>query len=128
MPDEPDTPVTPPTATDFSATLGLPEKVENIAGTTFNGVVSVNGWDNEGGFKLIDLIVEIPEGLTVTNVTAGNRLVGGTISYHLASDGKLRTPDMLNFGALSLNRSTYTCVDKVREKKKTLLITRMNKV
>ena len=86
----PEAPVTPPTATDFSATLGLPEKVENIAGTTFNGVVSVNGWNNEGGFKLIDLIVEIPEGLTVTNVTAGNRLVGGTIRYNLASDGKLR--------------------------------------
>ena len=82
--------VTPPATTDFSATLGLPENVENVAGTTFNGVVSVNGWNNEGGFKLIDLIVNVPEGLTVTNVTAGNRLVGGTISYHLASDGKLR--------------------------------------
>ena len=82
--------VTPPTTTDFSATLGLPENVENVAGTTFNGVVSVNGWNNEGGFKLIDLIVTVPEGLAVTNVTAGSRLVGGTISYNLASDGKLR--------------------------------------
>ena len=89
-PETPDTPVNPPVTSDFSATLGLPENVENVAGTTFNGVVSVNGWDNEGGFKLIDLIVTVPEGLTVTNVTAGNRLVGGTISYHLASDGKLR--------------------------------------
>ena len=82
--------VTPPATTDFSATLGLPENVENVAGTTFNGVVSVNGWDNEGGFKLIDLIVTVPEGLAVTNVTAGSRLVGGTISYNLASNGKLR--------------------------------------
>ena len=82
--------VTPPATTDFSATLGLPENVENVAGTTFNGVVSVNGWDNEGGFKLIDMIVTVPEGLAVTNVTAGSRLVGGTISYNLASDGKLR--------------------------------------
>lgn len=82
--------VTPPATTDFSATLGLPENVENVAGTTFNGVVSVNGWNNEGGFKLIDLIVTVPEGLTVTNVAAGSRLVGGTISYNLASDGKLR--------------------------------------
>ena len=82
--------VTPPATTDFSATLGLPENVENVAGTTFNGVVSVNGWNNEGGFKLIDLIVTVPEGLTVTNVTAGSRLVGGTIRYNLASDGKLR--------------------------------------
>ena len=82
--------VTPPATTDFSATLGLPENVEHTSGTTFNGVVSVNGWNNEGGFKLIDLIVTVPEGLTVTNVAAGSRLVGGTISYHLASDGKLR--------------------------------------
>ena len=82
--------VTPPATTDFSATLGLPENVENVAGTTFNGVVSVNSWNNEGGFKLIDLIVTVPEGLTVTNVTAGSRLVGGTIRYNLASDGKLR--------------------------------------
>ncbi len=86
----PEAPVTPPATTDFSATLGLPEKVENVVGRTFNGVVSVNGWNNEGGFKLIDLIVTVPEGLAVTNVTAGSRLVGGTISYHLASDGKLR--------------------------------------
>jgi hypothetical protein len=86
----PEAPVTPPATTDFSATLGLPENVENVAGTTFNGVVSVNGWNNEGGFKLIDLIVTVPEGLAVTNVTAGSRLVGGTISYNLASDGKLR--------------------------------------
>lgn len=82
--------VTPPATTDFSATLGLPENVVNVPGTTFNGVVSVNGWNNEGGFKLIDLIVTVPEGLTVTNVTAGSRLVGGTISYNLASDSKLR--------------------------------------
>ena len=89
-PEEPDAPVTPPATTDFSATLGLPENVENVAGATFNGVVSVNGWNNEGGFKLIDLIVTVPKGLAVTNVTAGSRLVGGTISYNLASDGKLR--------------------------------------
>ena len=81
--------VTPPATTDFSATLGLPENVENVPGTTFNGVVSVDGWDNEAGYKLIDMIVNVPEGLTVTGVTAGSRLTGGTLSYNLA-DGKLR--------------------------------------
>ena len=81
--------VTPPATTDFSATLGLPENVENVPGTTFNGVVSVNGWDNDAGYKLIDLIVDVPAGLSVTNVTAGNRLAGGALSYNLA-DGKLR--------------------------------------
>lgn len=81
--------VTPPVTSDFSATLGLPENVENVPGTTFNGVVSVNGWDNEAGYKLIDLIVDVPAGLSITNVTAGNRLAGGALSYNLA-DGKLR--------------------------------------
>ena len=81
--------VTPPEASDFSATLGLPENVENVPGTTFNGVVSVNGWDNEAGYKLIDLIVDVPAGLSVTSVIAGNRLAGGALSYNLA-DGKLR--------------------------------------
>ena len=81
--------VTPPVTSDFSATLGLPENVENVPGTTFNGVVSVNGWDNEAGYKLIDLIVDVPAGLSITNVTVGNRLAGGALSYNLA-DGKLR--------------------------------------
>ena len=75
--------------TDFSITLGLPEKVENIPGTTFNGIVSVDSWDNEAGYKLIDMIVDVPTGLSVTNVSAGSRLAGGAISYNLA-DGKLR--------------------------------------
>ncbi|MBQ8717203.1 MAG: hypothetical protein IJY43_05115, partial [Clostridia bacterium] len=81
--------VTPPATTDFSATLGLPEKVDRVPGTTFNGVVSVNGWDNAAGYKLIDLIVDVPAGLSVANVTAGRRLAGGTLDYNLI-DGKLR--------------------------------------
>ena len=81
--------VTPPEASDFSATLGLPENVENVHGTTFNGVVSVNGWDNDAGYKLIDLIVDVPAGLSVASVTAGSRLAGGALSYNLA-EGKLR--------------------------------------
>ena len=88
-PDEPDTPVTPPTTEGVGATLGLPEKVENVSGTTFNAVISVNGWDNDGAYKLLDMIVNVPEGLTVSNVVASNRLVGGTLSYNL-SGGKLR--------------------------------------
>ncbi len=88
-PDEPDTPVTPPTTEGVGATLGLPEKVENVPGTTFNAVISVNGWDNDGAYKLLDMIVNVPEGLTVANVVVSNRLVGGTLSYNL-SGGKLR--------------------------------------
>ena len=80
---------TPPVNPDFSAILGLPENVVNVPGTAFNGIVSVTGWDNEAGYKLIDLIVDVPAGLTVTNVTAGNRLAGGALRYNL-TDGKLR--------------------------------------
>ncbi|MBQ7293421.1 MAG: hypothetical protein IJW79_06755 [Clostridia bacterium] len=74
---------------NYSATLGLPENVENIDGAIFNGVVSINGWDNEAGYKLIDMVVSVPAGVSVTNVTAGDRLEGGALSYNLA-DGKLR--------------------------------------
>jgi len=81
--------VTPPVTSDFSATLGLPENVEHTPGTTFNGVISVNGWNNDAGYKLLDLIVDVPEGLTVTGVTAGIRLVGGELNYNL-DNGKLR--------------------------------------
>ena len=63
--------------------------MENVPGTTFNAVISVNGWDNDGAYKLLDMIVNVPEGLTVSNVVASNRLVGGTLSYNL-SGGKLR--------------------------------------
>ena len=91
-PIEPETPVepdTPPVTEGIGAILGIPEKVENLSGTTFNGVVSINGWNNEAGFKLIDLIIEVPKGLSVKNVSVGSRLAGGSLSYHL-SNGKLR--------------------------------------
>ena len=88
-PDEPDTPINPPVTEGVGATIGLPEKVENVPGTTFNAVISVNAWDNDASYKLLDMIVNVPEGLTVANVVVSNRLVGGTLSYNL-SGGKLR--------------------------------------
>lgn len=71
-------------------TLGLPEEVSNDVGKTFNAIISIDQWDNEGKWKLVDFIMTIPEGLTVTGVTAGDRLSGGSVSYHLDTDGKLR--------------------------------------
>lgn len=41
------------------------------------------------GYRLLDLTVEVPRGLSVADVSAGGRLSGGTLSYHL-SEGKLR--------------------------------------
>ena len=74
---------------EMTATLGLPDNIN--AGDTFNGVISINKWDSEAGYKLIDLIVNVPEGVAVTNVTASNRLSGGEVVWNLEEEtGKLR--------------------------------------
>lgn len=78
---------TAPATDKMTASLGLPAQVGT--GEAFNGVVSINKWDNEAGYKLIDMIVTVPEGVSVTGVTASERLGGGTINYNL-NDGKLR--------------------------------------
>lgn len=87
-----ETPETPETPDDtIRAILGLPTKVEAAEDTTFHATVSLTNWDNEAGYKLIDLIVTVPEGLRVTDVTPGSRLSGGELSYNLeAGTGKLR--------------------------------------
>ena len=78
-----------PSGDEMVATLGLPAEIN--PGAAFNGVISINKWDNEAGYKLIDLIVNIPEGVSVTGVTASNRLEGGEISWNVeAETGKLR--------------------------------------
>ena len=78
-----------PQSNKMTATLGLPAEIN--AGDSFNGVISINKWDNEAGYKLIDFIMTIPEGVTVTGVTAGQRLTGGQVSWNLeAETGKLR--------------------------------------
>ena len=74
----------------INATLGLPAQVENEVGTAFNAVISVDNWDNEGEFKLVDFVMNIPEGLGVTGVAVGSRFSGGEVSYHLDEDGSLR--------------------------------------
>ena len=73
-----------------TATLGLPAQITDDAGKTFNAVITLDQWDNAAGYKLIDLIVNVPEGLSVTSVNAGSRLNGGEVSYHLDEEGKLR--------------------------------------
>ena len=73
-----------------TATLGLPAQITDDVGKTFNAVITLDQWDNAAGYKLIDLIVNVPQGLSVTGVTAGSRLNGGEVSYHLDEEGKLR--------------------------------------
>ncbi len=73
-----------------TATLGLPAQITDDIGNTFNAVITLDQWDNTAGYKLIDFILNIPEGLSVTGVAAGSRLNGGEVSYHLDEEGKLR--------------------------------------
>ena len=78
-----------PNGDEMVATLGLPTEIN--PGAAFNATVSINKWDNEAGYKLIDLIVNIPEGVSVTGVTASNRLEGGEITWNVEEEtGKLR--------------------------------------
>ena len=78
-----------PESDEMTATLGLPAEIN--PGAAFNATVSINKWDNEAAYKLIDLIVNIPEGVSVTGVTASNRLEGGAISWNVEEEtGKLR--------------------------------------
>ncbi|MEE1328895.1 MAG: dockerin type I domain-containing protein, partial [Oscillospiraceae bacterium] len=78
-----------PSGDEMVATLGLPGEIN--PGAAFNATISIDKWDNEAGYKLIDLIVNIPEGVSVTGVTASNRLEGGAISWNVEEEtGKLR--------------------------------------
>ena len=97
VPEEPEDPVGPenpadpedPETEEMTATLGLPTEIN--AGDSFNGVITIDKWDNEAGYKLIDFIVNVPDGVRVTGVTAGPRLAGGEVSYNLETEtGKLR--------------------------------------
>lgn len=75
--------------TELTATLTLPENIENKKGTVFNGIISLNGWKD--GYRLMDCIVNIPAGLQVKEVTIGSRVGGGSLSYHFEEEtGKLR--------------------------------------
>jgi len=75
----------------MTASIGLPASIAGDAGATFNAVISVNKWDNEAGYKLLDFIVSVPSTLSVTGVTVGSQLSGGAVSYHLEeATGKLR--------------------------------------
>lgn len=72
----------------MEATLVLPEKIN--PGVPFNGSITINMWDNEASFKLIDMVMDIPQGVTVSGVTVGSKLSGGALNWHVDADGKLR--------------------------------------
>lgn len=73
------------------AILGVPSEISDKSGENFNATISIDQWDNTAGYKLVDFVMNVPAGLSVSSVTAGNRLDGGEVSYHLeAETGKLR--------------------------------------
>ena len=88
IPDEPNTPDIPE-SDETTAALGLPAQIN--PGDSFNATLSINKWDNEAGYKLLDLIVNVPDGVSVTDVTPGSKLTGGEVSWNLEEKtGKLR--------------------------------------
>ena len=87
--DYSDIAVDAPESNEMTASLGLPAEIN--PNTEFNGVISINKWDNEAGYKLVDLVMNIPEGITVTDVQASDRLTGGEVTWNVeAETGKLR--------------------------------------
>ena len=90
------------------ATLGLPSEITDDIGKTFNATISLDQWDNTAGYKLIDLVMNVPGGLSVTGVTAGNRLGGGDVNYHL-EEGKLRVVyfDANNHSDLTVSGNSF---------------------
>ena len=90
------------------ATLGLPSEITDDIGKTFNATISIDQWDNTAGYKLIDLVMNVPEGLSVTGVTAGDRLGGGSVNYNL-DNGKLRVVyfDANNHSDLTVSGNSF---------------------
>lgn len=99
-----------PVSNDVTATLSLPEKIENTAGTSFNAVLNLTAWNAEAGYKLMDCIVSVPAELSVTGVTVGGRVSGGQLSYNLEeSIGKLRIVyfDPQNGNDIAISGNSY---------------------
>ena len=92
------------------ATLGLPAQITDDIGKTFHATISLDQWDNTAGYKLIDFVMDVPKGLSVTDVTASKRLGNGTINYHLEKDtNKLRVVyfDSNNHSDLTVSGNSF---------------------
>ena len=93
-----------------SVILGIPAKIGATVNTSFKANISVDGFNNDGGYKLIDCIVNVPAELSVTGVTASSRLSGGQLMYNLEqSTGKLRIVyfDPQNNSDINVSGSVY---------------------
>ena len=98
------------TAGTPKATLGVPTEITDDIGSTFNATITIDQWDNNAGYKLVDFIMNVPEGLSVASVTAGNRLSGGAVNHNLEADtGKLRVVyfDANNHSDLTISGNSF---------------------
>ena len=74
---------------EMRAIFGVPTEVDRTNG--FNAVIGISNWDNNAGYKLIDLVMSVPEGIRVTDVKESAYLTGGEVSWNWEADsGKLR--------------------------------------
>ncbi len=98
------------------AYLHLPAEVTNDPGTTFSASVTIDQWDYEAGWKLLDMVMTVPAGITVTSVTP-SRLSGGNMSFNLETmsdgSGKLRAVyfDSDANATISIAENTVTNTD-----------------
>ncbi len=90
------------------ATLGLPSQITDDMGGNFNATISIDQWDNDAKYKLVDFIMDIPQGLDVTDVAVGNRLNGGEVNYNV-DNGKLRVVyfDANNHSDLTVSGNSF---------------------
>lgn len=84
--------------------------VLNQEGQAFNLTVSLTDWDAEAGYKLMDCVMPIPEGVRVESVTPGDRISGGEMRYRMDEEnGLLRIAyaDLTQNKALSVSGETF---------------------
>jgi hypothetical protein len=79
----------PPAPETPAIVLDGPEQVSAATGTAFSVDVKATSFP-VGSYKLLDGVIVIPQGLTVTGLTAGSRLGGGALTWNLDAQGLLR--------------------------------------
>ena len=94
---------------DILAILTAPASVTNKKNTKFTARVLLTGWDVSKHYKLMDAVITIPAGITVTAVKANKKLTGGTMYFEQdKSEGKLR---IVYTDVKSLSDITFSAAD-----------------
>lgn len=74
------------------ARITLPENVYNATGSAFNAIINLSDFPKD--YRLLDCIIYIPEGVTVSAISMGSCIDGGEVQWNLEEveegPGKLR--------------------------------------